>query len=95
MDMLFQRYANPMLLIDKMLMTGRFREFVDEFINIRNEETEEKTLWEFWLHKVIDKTYNEFLNSLKAEDDDAPTEEDLIATVTGSVGILHGFNLSS
>lgn len=94
MDMLFQRYANPMPLIDKMLMTGRFREFVDEFINIRNEEVEEKTLWELWLHKIFDKDFNEFRNSLNIGKESEPTEDDLIATVTGSVGILHGFNLS-
>ena len=93
MDMLYQRYANPLQLIDKMLTMGRFREFVDEFINIRNEETEEKTLWEFWLHKVIDKTYNEFVDSLKGEEN-APTDDELASIVTGSMGLLHGFNLS-
>ena len=46
---MFQRYANPLELINRMLLMGRFREFVDEFIATHNEEQEDKTLWEFYL----------------------------------------------
>lgn len=65
--MLFQRYADPMLIIDKMLGTGRFAEFVDEVIRLKNNELEEKTQWEFFLHKVYDMTFREFLNTLEAD----------------------------
>lgn len=85
-----------MLLIDKMLLSGRFSEFVDEIITIRNEEQEEKTLWEFYLHRVFEQSFQDFKNSLNTttQKEKVPTEEELIATVTGSMGILADFKLS-
>ena len=84
-----------MLLIDKMLLTGRFSEFVGEIIAIRNEEQEEKTLWEFYIHRVFDQSFRDWRNSLSTTTtEEVPTEEELIATVTGSMGILADFKLS-
>ena len=92
---MFQRYSNPMLLIDKMLLTGRFSEFVGEIISMRNEEQEEKTLWEFYIHRVFDQSFRDWRNSLSTTTtEEVPTEEELIATVTGSMGILADFKLS-
>lgn len=65
MDLLFKRYAGPFLLLDEMIETGRLAEFVCEFVNIVNAETEEKSLWEFFLHKVFDKSYYEFVEETK------------------------------
>lgn len=94
--MLFQRYSTPLLLIDKMIQTGRFTEFVGEVIAIRNEEQEEKTLWEYYLHRVFEQSFQDFRNSLTTNTtkEKVPTEEELIATVTGSMGILADFKLS-
>lgn len=85
MDLLFTRYASPFLLLDGMIVTGRFMEFVDEFIEIENE----KSTWEFFLHKIEDKTYADF----KAELEPAPmiTEVDLEMTVNESQYILKNF----
>lgn len=55
MDLLFSRYASPFLLLDQMILTDRFSAFVSELLRIRNEEKDEQTLWEFFLHKVFDK----------------------------------------
>ena len=38
MDLLFKRYANPFLLLDNLIATGRFLEFIFELIDIQNEE---------------------------------------------------------
>lgn len=64
--MLFRRYANPMPLLDQMIKAGRLAEFIDKMIGIRNEEQEEKVMWEFWLHKDFERSYLEFLNDTKA-----------------------------
>ena len=61
MDLLFKRYANPFLLLDEMIASSRMLEFVDKVIKIHNEEQENDTLWQFYLHKVFDKTYEAFL----------------------------------
>lgn len=92
---MFQRYSNPLILIDKMILTGRFNEFVGEIITMRNEEQEEKTLWEFYIHRVFDQSFRDWRNSLSTTTtEEVPTEEELIATVTGSMGILADFKLS-
>ena len=77
-----------------MLRTGRFAEFVREVITMHNAETEETTLWEAWLHKCYDKTFDEFRRALGAAQDAgtegaaAQTVED---TVRQSVEMLEGF----
>lgn len=82
-----------MVILDKMILTGRLTEFVREFIHIRNEELEDQTRWEFWLHKVFDMTFGEFLaqanNGGSAEP--IPQAEVLTATVMDSMGIINGF----
>ena len=83
-----------MELLQQMIRTGRFSEFVEELLTIHNEETEEKVLWEFWCHKVFDMTYQEFLNKTKGTTSKAsekPSQEILEATVMESRDILNSF----
>ena len=89
--MLYQRYAAPLSLLDRMIKTGRLSEFVSEFIKIRNEETEEQTKWEFWLHKVFDMTYKDFLDKSDTRKNEKVTHDMLEATVKDSMGIIEGF----
>ena len=69
-------------------------EFIDGFIELYNEEQEEKTIWELWLHKIFDKSFAEFRNSLntQANKTAAPTQEDVTNTIRESMDILNGFN---
>lgn len=83
-----------MVLLEQMIRTGRFSEFVGEILTIHNEETEEKVMWEFWCHKVFDMTYQEFLNKTKGTTSKAsekPSQEVLEATVMESRDILNSF----
>lgn len=95
--MLFKRYANPMPLVDGMIRTHRFTEFVDEFITATNKDTEDQTLWELWLHKIYDKDYGAFLQMAKpdaatsAHRKAQPTKEDLEKIVKSSMLILNDF----
>lgn len=68
---------------------------MDSFITTYNEEQEEKTLWEFWLHKVFDKTsYADFRDRMKQKTETAaPTQIDLNETVQTSFQMLAGFSL--
>lgn len=83
MDRLFKRYADPFLFIDSLIISERFTEFVLELLEIENEEM----MWEFYLHKVYDKSYDEFKESIKP----VPKEQ-LETTVQNSRSILNNFN---
>lgn len=65
--MLFQRYANPMILLDQMIKTGRLYEFINTVISIRNEEQEEKIMWEYWLHKDFERSFSEFYDATQGK----------------------------
>ncbi len=52
-----------MVLLDQMIKTGRLYEFIGTVIRIRNEEQEEKVMWEFWLHKDFERSYAEFVDA--------------------------------
>lgn len=92
MDLLFQRYANPFDLLDQMILCGRFSEFVFEFIKIKNQETEEDSLWEYYLHyPFIEISFEEFKRRLGIGKDEEHTKSNLEATVRKSKNILDGF----
>jgi DNA topoisomerase IB len=76
-----------------MISTGRFFEFVKEFVKTHNEEQEDKTIWEFWLHKVFDKSLEEFKESIKKTNTAAPTQKELKETVQATFDMLDGFSL--
>jgi hypothetical protein len=76
-----------------MISTGRLFEFVQEFIKTHNEEQEDKSIWEFWLHKVFDQSLQEFKETLKNTNIAAPTQKELEETVRASFEMLEGFSL--
>lgn len=94
--MLFRRYASPVVILDKMIQGKRLYEFVGEFVNIHNSELEDQTKWEFWLHKVFDQTFKEFLDGTNPANSQAerPDDAELETTVKTSMEILNGFCLS-
>lgn len=83
-----------MVILDKMILTGRLTEFVQEVLKIRNEELIDQARWDVWLHKIFDMEFGEYLKKLNNE---APTEEEipddsvLEATVKESWGIINDF----
>ncbi len=78
-----------------MIRTGRFEEFVGEVINIHNEETKDKTLWEIWLHRIFDKSFADFKDSLEPKHEKAPTKEEVASIVDETRNILNGFTITS
>lgn len=80
-----------MSLVNGMIRTRRFLEFVQELIQTHNEDIREKTLWEFYLHKVFDESYQDFKDSLP-EEVSIPSDAELAETISCSANILNGFN---
>lgn len=63
-----------------------------ELVQLHNEEMEDKTLWEIWLHRIFDKTFAEFKKSLgEATETAAPTQEEIKSIAMDSMNILAGF----
>lgn len=86
MDLLFKRYASPFVLIDQMIVIGQFADFIKELQEMDGEDS----LWDFYLHKVDGKTFNEFKNETIIQNTEV-TQEDLETTVDNSFEILQGF----
>ena len=89
MDLLFSRYASPFVLLDNLIITNSLNNFVNDFFDFVIEEQKEKTEWEFFLHKVYDKSWSEFSDSIKQSDNQEPI--DLGATLTKSKNMLENF----
>ena len=93
MDLLFKRYASPFLFINEMIRAGQFCDFVINFIETLNEEKNEKAEWEFFLHKVWEKSFAEFKESIQIEQDNRNMSvSDIETTIKQSQNILANFN---
>ena len=68
-----------------MISSGRFLEFVIEFIDLENERKE----YEYWLHKVWDKSFEEFRKAIEPKKE--ISENDIETTITDSKAILTSF----
>ena len=85
MDLLFKRYASPFLLLDSLILTNSLNNFISNFIDFVKADNE----WEFFLHKIYDKSWSEFRSSIKQSDNQEPI--DLGATLVKSKNILNNF----
>lgn len=95
MDQLFQRYADPFSFINGYIQTHRFLFFVESFISMRHEDLEEKYKWEFYLHKVFDKSFDEWNQDAETmSKNQNMSKEQLETTLNKSLSILNNFNPS-
>ena len=69
MDLLFARYADPFSFVNGMILAGRFDEFVSSFMSTVYEEKEDETQWQFFLHKVLEGSFEDFKKGLKVRTD--------------------------
>lgn len=68
MDLLSKRYASPFLMLDDMIRLEMLHDFVIEVINAIHTERDAEDKWQYYLHKVHDKSYQEFLEELSVEE---------------------------
>lgn len=88
MDLLFKRYADPFSLITGYIRTCRFQEFIRTFIEQKTEDDK----WEFYLHRVWGKSYEQYCEELKnSHANKKMSEDDMEATVKESMNILGNF----
>ena len=73
-----------MMLLQQVLETKELAVFVNELLTIKNEEN----MWEFYLHRVFDKSFEEFLDDNRVVE---VPEANLEATVKHSFEMLNNF----
>lgn len=71
MDLAFNRYANPFLLFDTMILNGSFLDFV---LTMYNQVNEDK-LFDIWLHKVYEMQWEDFIKKARASNEQINVEE--------------------
>ena len=79
-----------MIILDKMIRARRFAEFVREVMRIRNQEMIDKARWEFWLYRVFDMSFDEYISKLDGTDE-VLSEDVMEATIKDSMGIINDF----
>ena len=89
MDLLFKRYASPFLLIDQLILTNSLDKFIDDLFKFMGEEKQEQTKWEFFLHKIYDKSWKEFCNEIEVSN--VENNADIGETLIKSKNILTNF----
>ena len=93
MDSLFKEYGNPTILLDGVISSGQFSDWVDA----HEENKTEKNVWEMYLHKLSkydERSFAEFKTGIMKGTGQAvqrPSDEQLSATVKKSHGILNDF----
>lgn len=93
MDLLFKRYASPFSFINGMIQSGRFFEFVVELVKTTNKEKEDEFNWNFYLHKVWEGNYQDFLADVENNKKNLTmTKRTIETTVQHSMNILNNFN---
>ena len=85
MDLLFTRYASPFILLNGLILTNSLNSFVDDFFDFVNEERN----WEFFLHKVYDQSWSDFVKEIEQSENQKPI--DLGATLVKSKNMLSNF----
>ncbi len=92
MDLLFKRYASPFLFMDGMIQTGRFSEFVDEFVHTAMKDEDEAKLWDFYLHRVQEGSFIDFKEELENDTKNQNLSKGTIeTTIKNTMDILNNF----
>lgn len=74
-----------------MIQTRQFSQFLHNTIDIQNNETKEKTMWEFWLHRVFDQEFGDFYTSGTVTKSHEASSNELIDAVSFTMS-MSGFD---
>lgn len=81
------------MVLDNFISIGQLHDGVSDIVKRINEEEKEKYRWEFFLHKVYDKSYGDFLRSVEDNtvESHRMTEEEVKNVVGDSASLLDLF----
>lgn len=97
MDLLFKEYASPFSLLDEIIRNNRFCEFLDTF----DEQRMERSIWEYYLHKIgmwDDISFDDFRNNILKGNPlgrpvERPSDEVLGNTIKHSYNMMKDFEI--
>ena len=79
--------------MDGMIQTDRFYEFVSSFVDVTMKDKEEDINWEFFLHKVHEGSFNDFMEEIETNKQNQKLSKNTIeTTVKHSMNILNNFS---
>lgn len=90
--MLYQRYSNPIDLMQQMLQVGQFDEFISGVVKIRNETQVDEMRWQFWLHKVFDMEWEDYLFHCESAETPEAAMNDIETTVKANYEMMENFH---
>lgn len=97
MDSLFKDYGNPTILLDGVISSGQFCDWLDA----QQDNREEKTMWEYYIHKLgawDERSFDEFRHDATkgrpARGIVIPTKEQTSATIKKSFDMFKHFEIS-
>ena len=83
MDLVFQRYSSPFLLIDSMIEQCQFSQFVNKLVEKINRDS----IYDVWLHRVFNKSFNDYYQEVM--DRMNPQEVDVTSAIKESMDVLN------
>lgn len=81
-----------MMLLEQMLQTGRLAEFIDELGQIMWQEKVSEMRWDYWVHRVLDMTFDEYVQSCEDSMQQPEGSGNLEATVKHSYEMMENFH---
>lgn len=96
MDLLSQRYANPYLILDDFTRSGQLHDFSIEVMRMISKEKIHKSRWEFFLHKVWDMSFEDYVAACEVRKDSEDVimqKEEALQIIDNSNSILEEFTL--
>lgn len=90
MDLVYHRYSNPLTLLDSLIEN----EMLSDYIDTLNEKAIFDFEFDVWLHKVEDKSFNDWRKEIHFNADArnvGMSEHEVKTTVLKSSDILNGF----
>lgn len=83
-----------MMLLQQMLQAGRLAEFIDELGQIMWQEKANEQRWDFWLHRVYDRSFEDYVNDCEAAMQQAEASENvnIETTVKNSFEMMENFH---
>lgn len=83
-----------MMLLQQMLQAVRLAEFIDELGQIMWQEKANEQRWDFWLHRVYDRSFEDYVNECEAAMQQAEASENvnIETTVKNSFEMMENFH---
>lgn len=91
MDLLAQRYASPFSVLDEFIKLKQLHEFTVEVLNTIAEEKIHEARWQFYLHKVFDMSFEDYVKRCEKEPEPEMSYEEIGNTINESKKMLEGF----